>query len=201
MKCTTPPITRAHFHHVSIDEHVVPRFTRKFSIRKGYHTIRNKHMKVEKLSFAFHTGARWLLSLLATPGNVGLGQVALRLLPSLRRRTRAAQLRVILDAGAAHDHSQLFALADHPRQVTIVRVPRRRAYREQWLRLPKHLWREVQEQGPCGETPVRANPSTSFIDMRSLPDGCFLHWFFVKEWNALLRVAARNAAWRWTDDS
>lgn len=155
MKSTTPPITRGRYHTVSIDEHVVPRFTRKFSIRKGYHTIRNKHMKVEKLSFAFHTGARWLLSLVATPGNVGLGDVVLRLLPSLRRRTRGAQLRLILDAGAAHDHSQLFALANHPGQVTIVRVPRRRAYRAQWLRLPKRLWREVQEQGPYKAAPPK----------------------------------------------
>ncbi len=34
---------------VSLDEHAVPRWTRKFAIRKGYHTTRNKHMKVEKL--------------------------------------------------------------------------------------------------------------------------------------------------------
>src|SRR5688572_6426936 len=72
---TTPPITRARRHTVSIDEHAVPRFTRKFSIRKGYHTIRNKHMKIEKLFFAFHTGARWLLSLTTTPGNIGLGEI------------------------------------------------------------------------------------------------------------------------------
>ena len=147
-KLTTPAITRAPYHTVSIDEHAVPRFTRKFGIRKGYHTIRNKHMKIEKLSFAFHIGARWLLSLVATPGNIGLGDIALRLMPSLRRRTRGAQLRIILDAGAAHDHRQLFALADHPGQVTVVRVPRRKAYRAQWLRLPKHQWREVQEEGP-----------------------------------------------------
>lgn len=155
MKFTTPPITRARCHTVSIDEHVVPRFTRKFSLRKGYHTIRNKHMKIEKLSFAFHTGARWLLSLVATPGNVGLGDVALRLLPSLRCRTRGAQLRVILDAGAAHDHRELFALADHPGQVTIVRVPRRHAYRAQWLRIPKRLWREVHEDGPYKAAPPK----------------------------------------------
>lgn len=155
MKATTTPITRAHCHTVSIDEHAVPRFTRKFSIRKGYHTIRNKHMKLEKLTFAFHTGARRLLSLVATPGNVGLGDLVLRLLPSLRRRTRGAQLRLILDAGAAHDHHQLFALADQPGQVTIVRVPRRRAYRAQWLRLPKQLWRELHEEGPYKAAPAK----------------------------------------------
>lgn len=155
MKSTTPPIARARCHTVSIDEHAVPRFTRKFSIRKGYHTIRNKHMKIEKLTFAFHTGARWLLSLVATPGNVGLGDVALRLLPALRRRTRGAQLRLILDAGAAHDHRQLFALADRPGQVTIVRVPRRQAYRAQWLGLPKQLWRKVQEEGPYKGAPPK----------------------------------------------
>lgn len=155
MKLTSPPITRAGSHTISIDEHVVPRFTRKFSIRKGYHTIRNKHMKVEKLFFAFHTSARWLLSLVATTGNVGLADVTLRMLKSLRRRTRGAQLRIILDAGAAHDHQQLFALADHPGQVTIVRVPRRRAYRAQWLQIPKQSWRAVSEEGPYKAAPPK----------------------------------------------
>lgn len=155
MSLTAPPIKRARCHTISIDEHAVPRFTRKFSIRKGYHTIRNKHMKVEKLTFAFHTGKRLLLSFVATRGHLGLKDIAQQLLPALRRRTRGAQLRIVLDAGAAQSHGQLFELADHPRQVTIVRVPRRPVYRTQWLRLKKDLWREVHEEGPYKAAPPK----------------------------------------------
>ena len=57
---TEPTVKQAENISVSVDEHAVARFTRKFSIRKGYHTIRNKHMKIEKLFFSFHIGARQL---------------------------------------------------------------------------------------------------------------------------------------------
>jgi hypothetical protein len=150
---TTPSVKRAQRHTVSIDEHAVPRFTRKFNIRKGYHTIRNKHMKIEKLTFAFHTGTRQLLSILATRGHANLKEIAQRLLLALRRKTRGAQLRVVLDAGASQNHAQLFELVDHPRQVTIVRVPRRPTYRTQWLQLPKHQWCEAHEPGPYKAAP------------------------------------------------
>lgn len=55
---------------VSLDEHAVPRWTRKFRIPKGYHTTRNKHMKVEKLFTGFDVRGRQFLRLWATPGNV-----------------------------------------------------------------------------------------------------------------------------------
>lgn len=155
MKLTAPPIRQADSHTISIDEHVIARFTRKFRIRKGYHTIRNKHMRVEKLTFAFHTGTKSLLSLVATRGNECLSDIARKLLPSLRRRARGAPLRVILDAGAAKSHGQLFAIADHPNQVTIVRVPRRPAYRKQWQKIPSGRWTELHEPGPYAAAPPK----------------------------------------------
>ena len=36
---------------LSLDEHTVPRWTKKFSIRKGYITTRNKHLRCEKLFY------------------------------------------------------------------------------------------------------------------------------------------------------
>ena len=44
---TAPRVKQAITHAVSLDEHTIARFTRKFSIRKGFHTIRNKKMKVD----------------------------------------------------------------------------------------------------------------------------------------------------------
>lgn len=155
MRSTAPALKQATSHTISIDEHAIARFTRKFSIRKGYHTIRNKHMKIEKLTFAFHTGTRQLLSLLATRGHVSLKTIAEKLLPSLRRRAQGRQIRLVLDAGAAKSHGQLFELADYPRQVTIVRVPRRAPYLKHWEQIPPQQWREVHEKGPYSNAPPK----------------------------------------------
>jgi hypothetical protein len=127
---TRPPLRANDGQTISIDEHAIARFTRKFSIRKGFHTIRNKHMKIEKLFFPFSIGGRKLLSLIVTRGNAGLATLSQRLLVPLRRQARGRVLRVILDAGAAHNHQRLLELADHPRQVTLVRAPRKKAYRK-----------------------------------------------------------------------
>jgi hypothetical protein len=39
---------------VSFGEHTIPRWTRKYALRKGYVTIRNKYMRCEKLFFGYH---------------------------------------------------------------------------------------------------------------------------------------------------
>jgi len=84
---------------VSLDEHAVPRWTRKFRIPKGYHTTRNKHMKVEKLFTGFDLRGRQFLRLWTTPGNVELYQVARRMAQRLRRAGGAGRLRLLVDAG------------------------------------------------------------------------------------------------------
>jgi hypothetical protein len=42
-------------------------------------------------------------------------------------------------------------------------------------------------------------PSTSPVELPPLPSNCFLHWFFVNEWNGFIRLAASNAQFRWVD--
>ena len=46
---------------LSVDEHAIARFTRKFKIPKGFHTIRNKKMRAEKLSYLYWPEARRFL--------------------------------------------------------------------------------------------------------------------------------------------
>lgn len=41
-------------------------------------------------------------------------------------------------------------------------------------------------------------PSTSVIDLPSAPPGYFLQWFFVYDWNAFIRVVAKDAYFRWS---
>jgi hypothetical protein len=46
---------------LSLDEHAIARFTRKFRIPKGFHTIRNKRMRIEKLFFLYWPAQRRFL--------------------------------------------------------------------------------------------------------------------------------------------
>jgi hypothetical protein len=141
---------------LSIDEHVVARFTRKFLIPKGFHTIRNKRMRVEKLFFSFDTGFRTLLDLVVTPGNGRLARVASRMLQALRARVRGLELRIILDAGAAQNHHELLQLADENRRhVLLVRVPRRTAYLDRWKAIPLANFVRYEEAGRYAKAPPK----------------------------------------------
>jgi hypothetical protein len=65
---------------LSVDEHVIARFTRKFKIPKGFHTIRNKKMRAEKLSYLYWPKVRRFLSLLVSRGNAKLIDLTIDLL-------------------------------------------------------------------------------------------------------------------------
>lgn len=155
MQATAPRLARAACHWLSIDEHAIARFTRKFRIPKGFHTIRNKKMKIEKLTFVFDVAGRVLHALVASPGDVSLAHLAKQLLAKMRQRARGATLRVILDAGAAHSHDALLDLVSRPRQVTLVRAPRRPAYRAAWNALPAAAWTLLEEPGPYLDAPSK----------------------------------------------
>lgn len=144
---TEPKLERSAAIDVSIDEHAIARFTRKFDIKKGFHTIRNKRMKIEKVFCSFDVTTRRLLSVIVTRGNASLASVSQMLLARIRPRARGAMVRTILDAGAAQNHTELLALANHLNQVTIVRTPRRPAYRKTWAALPTSAWVRREEEG------------------------------------------------------
>jgi hypothetical protein len=156
LRLTQPVVAAAHSVLLSIDEHTVARFTRKFLIPKGFHTVRNKKMRAEKLFFSFDTGLRTLLDLVVTPGNGRLARVSSKLLGALRARCRRQPLRVLLDAGAAHSHRELLALADqHPNQVLLVRAPRRTSYLERWKALPEQSFTSYEEPGRYKGAPAK----------------------------------------------
>jgi hypothetical protein len=153
---TQPLLDAARQLQVSIDEHVVARFTRKFLIPKGFHTIRNKKMRAEKLFFSFDTGFRTLLDLLVTPGSARLARVAKEMLQSLRRRVPRGQLRVVLDAGAAQRHRELLELVDDNKDhVLLVRAPRYPAYRKRWAAIPTAAFTRLEEPGRYTGAPAK----------------------------------------------
>lgn len=153
---TEPEVQHAPAHHLSIDEHSIARFTRKFNIRKGFHTIRNKKMKIEKVAYSFLADSRRVLSLVVARGDRTLNAIAASLLRRLRPKARGAQVRVTLDAAAAQNHADLFKLVDaHKEDVFLVRVPRRPTYRKLWTELPAQAFVEHQEPGPYKAAPAK----------------------------------------------
>lgn len=156
LRLTQPAVSGVHGFSLSFDEHVVARFTRKFLIPKGFHTIRNKKMRAEKLFFSFDTSLRTLLDLVVTPGNGKLARITSKMIAALRLRYPTEQMRVVLDAGAAQNHRELLALADeNPRQVLLVRTPRRNAYVERWKRLPESCFAHYDEPGRYKDAPAK----------------------------------------------
>ncbi len=140
----------------SLDEHAVPRWTRKFRCPKGYHTTRNKHMKVEKLFAWFDVRGRQFLHLWSTPGHVELYQVARRAIQRLRRACGGARLRVYLDAGASRDDRVVAALLRGTPGVTVlVRAPRRPSLMRRWRALPPTAFQTVREPGPYTGAPPK----------------------------------------------
>ncbi len=173
VRLTQPALKKGEQLWLSIDEHTVARFTRKFLIPKGFHTIRNKKMRAEKLFFSFETVTRTLLDLVATPGNGRLAQVALKMLSALRARCRFTPVRVVLDAGAAHNHRELLEVADTlHNQVLLVRTPRRSAYLKKWQALPEHLFTCHEEPGRYkGAPPKRIHVTETTTSLR-VGKGC-----------------------------
>jgi len=132
---------------LSLDEHVIARFTRKFKIPKGFHTLRNKKMRAEKLSYLYWPKARRFLALVVTPGNAKLVDLTVDFLRALRRRVRLRQLRLILDAGASATNDGLRCLDRFYKTVFLIRAPRRPAAVNAWKRLPRDRFAHHKEPG------------------------------------------------------
>jgi hypothetical protein len=133
---------------LSLDEHAIARFTRKFKIPKGFHTIRNKKMRAEKLFYLYWPGARRFLALVVTPGNAKIVDLAVAFIHAVRRRVQLRQLRVIIDAAASVSHEGLRRLDRFRKTVFLIRAPRRRAYVNAWKQLPPEAFTHHEEPGP-----------------------------------------------------
>jgi hypothetical protein len=133
---------------LSLDDHPVARFTRKFRIPKGFHTLRNKKMRVEKLYYLYWPERRSFMHLAVTPGNTKLADIAGRFVDDVHRRVDDVQIRLILDAGAATSNEDLVRLDRCKEDVFLIRAPRRKGYRERWQALPRETFTPFEEPGP-----------------------------------------------------
>jgi hypothetical protein len=132
---------------LSLDEHAIARFTRKFRIPKGFHTIRNKRMRVEKLFYLYWPAMRRFVQLRVTRGNATLADLTVTFLRALRSRVRLQKLRMILDAGAASSNEDLSRLNRFHKTVFLIRAPRRSGYVKAWKRLPRESFTAYEEPG------------------------------------------------------
>jgi hypothetical protein len=132
---------------LSLDEHVIARFTRKFKIPKGFHTIRNKKMRAEKLFYLYWPQARRFLGLVVSRGNAKLVDRTIDFIRSLRRRVQVRQLRLIIDAGASTTNEGLQRLDRFGKTVFLIRAPRRRGYVNAWKQLPRARFTSYEEPG------------------------------------------------------
>ena len=140
---------------VSLDSHAVPCWTRKYAIPKGYHTCRNKHMKLEHLYYFYDLEGHCLLRLSATPGDQDLHR---RMLPEIRRLkkdTGAVRVRVLLDAAASKDEDLLVKLLREPNVEVLARAVRHPKYMRQWQAIPESQWIAYEEPDETRGRPPR----------------------------------------------
>jgi hypothetical protein len=144
---------------VSFDDHVIPRWTRKFRIPKGYSTTRNKHMHCEKLFFGYDLESRRFLCVRAAPGDVGLRDLSVSLTRRVLREGRPRSLHAVFDAAAGKSDADVRALWDlveaEPALTVTLRACRYPARVAQWKQLPSGLFVAYEEPGAYVGAPAK----------------------------------------------
>jgi hypothetical protein len=144
---------------VSFDEHSIPRWTRKFSIRKGFVTTRNKYMRCEKLFYGFEAELDRFLCIQGTPGHVELRDLSLPLLHRVLDGGQPRSLHALFDAGAGKadaDVRRLWDLVERTPELTVTLRASRHCHRvKAWKQLPGGLFVASEEPGACVGAPPR----------------------------------------------
>ena len=144
---------------VSYDEHSLPRWTRKFHIKKGYITTRNKYMRCEKLFYSYDVLQDRYLALRATPGDWELRDVAVRSVQQVLRYGQPQTLHALFDAGAGKADANVRVLLDladeHPNLTVTMRACRYPHRVKQWKKLPSGLFVSHEEPGACVGAPPK----------------------------------------------
>jgi hypothetical protein len=144
---------------VSFDEHTIPRWTKKFSIPKGYVTTRNKYMRCEKLYYGYDLRQRRFVTLKATPGKVELRDVSGLLTRRLLRFGEPQSLHALFDAGAGKSDADVRGLLTQAEQTPNLEVTLRACrypHRVKlWKELPGKDFTAYYEPGDCQGAPPK----------------------------------------------
>ena len=144
---------------VSYDEHTLPRWTRKYAIRKGYVTTRNKYMRCEKLFYSYEVQQNRYLAVRAAPGDWELRDWAVPAVQQVLRYGQPRSLHALFDAGAGKADANVRALwdlvDDHPNLTVTLRACRYPHRVRHWKQLPSSLFVPYQEPGVCVGAPPK----------------------------------------------
>lgn len=144
---------------MSFDEHSIPRWTKKFSIPKGYVTTRNKYMRCEKLYYGYDLLRRRFVTVKGTPGNVELRDVSGLLTRRVLRFGQPASLHALFDAGAGKSDADVRALLDlaesTPELDATLRACRYPGRLKQWKQLPPDQFVAYESAGDCRGAPPK----------------------------------------------
>jgi hypothetical protein len=138
---------------LSLDEHTVPRWTRRNRPSKGYVTTRNKHMRCEKLYYLYDVATERFLYILPTLGRIGLHQMTRSIVRAFRRETRLKGARLILDAGATLKDSEFRRILQEAKHTILARAPRRPHLLKRWKAIPAEQFTEHREPGEWKDAP------------------------------------------------
>ncbi|HIC92381.1 MAG TPA: hypothetical protein EYP21_10060 [Syntrophaceae bacterium] len=131
---------------ISIDEHVIARWTRKVKIPGTKHPTRGKAMKADKLFYVFELTKKRLLSFKPQPGNATLANTALKMIKELISEVKPESVRMILDAGGCKA-SVIARLSKIKNLSFLVRGKRQRNLVKQWEKVPKSEYKEYTDPG------------------------------------------------------
>jgi transposase len=131
---------------ISIDEHVVARWTRKVKIPGTKHPTRGKAVKADKLFYIFELTKKRLLSFKPQPGNATLANNALKMIKALISEVKPESVRMILDAGGCKG-SVIARLSKIKNLTFLVRGKRQRNLVKQWEKVPKSEYRVYTDPG------------------------------------------------------
>ena len=144
---------------VSFDEHSLPRWTKKFPIRKGYVTTRNKYMRCEKLYYGYEVQQNRFVTVKGTPGNVELRDVSGLLTRRLLRFGQPSHLHALFDAGAGKSDADVRGLLDlasgTPNLEVTLRGCRYPHRVKLWKQLPPEQFITYEEPGVCRGAPPK----------------------------------------------
>jgi hypothetical protein len=144
---------------LSFDEHAISRWTKKFSIPKGYITTRNKYMRCEKLYCGYDLRQRRFVTIKATPGKVELRDVSSLLTRRVLRFGQPATLHALFDAGAGKSDADVRALLSlagaTPKLDVTLRACRYPHRVKIWKQLPASIFHSYEEPGDCEGAPPK----------------------------------------------
>jgi hypothetical protein len=144
---------------ISFDEHAIPRWTHKFSVPKGFVTIRNKYMRCEKLYYGYDVLHDRYLSVRGTPGNIELRDVSLKMLQQVLTCGQPRQFHALFDGGAGKSDADVRSLLDLAAQTphldVTLRACRYPGRVKIWKALPADEFTAYEEDGVCVGAPPK----------------------------------------------